>query len=304
MNLINKKFPPSIAVETTNYCNFNCNFCGHNKMKRKKGFMDVKTFKKVVDEIAKENINTSLWMEFYGEPLLLKYKLVYFIRYAKDKGLKNVYLNTNGLLLDEEISEAIIDSNLDKVVISLDAYYEDTYLKIRNNENFQQVKNNILNFIKIRNKINSNLKVEVQLIQLPDIHKDDEEERFLNYWKEKGVDVKLKQYITWNGALDIEKMRHKYRYPCGWLFKTMAITWNGDVVQCSCDYDGKYIAGNIKNEFIKDIWNNNLKKIRNLHLQEKYNQTPICENCKDWDSYYISELEREMYDKKSSNSSI
>ncbi|WP_411682046.1 radical SAM/SPASM domain-containing protein [Clostridium thailandense] len=294
MTLINKKFPPSIALETTNYCNLSCNFCGHSKMSRSKGVMDIKTYKKIINEIAQEDKNTCLWMEFYGEPLLLKYKLVYFIRYAKDKGLKNVYLNTNGILLDEEISEAIIDSGVDKIVISLDAYYEETYFKIRNNDNFQKVKNNIIKLIEIKNNLNPSLKVEVQLIQLPNLHKDDEEEKFVCYWKRQGADVKLKEYITWNGALEIEEMRHKKRYPCGWLFKTMAIAWNGDVVQCSCDFDGKYIAGNIKKSSISYLWNDNLKSIRNLQLQGKFDEIPICEKCKDWDSYYISELEDAM----------
>lgn len=283
----NEEFPPAVIVETTNYCNLKCTCCGQSTMTRKKGFMSLSLYKKMIAEIAEENPNIDLWMIFYGEPLVIKYKIVYLIDYAKKKGLQNVFMNTNGILLDEEISEALIDSGLDKVVFSLDAYYEETYKKIRNNDNFEKVKQNILKFIELKEKLKSDIKIELQLIEIPKVHKEDEIELFENYWKKRGVITKIKPYVTWTGAIDIKQMRHEYRYPCSWLFKTFVATWNGDVVQCGCDYDGKYIAGNVKNDSIKNIWQGNLKKIRDLHLKEKYQKTPICSKCKDWDSYVL-----------------
>lgn len=283
----NEQFPPSVIVETTNYCNLKCTCCGHDKMKREKGFMKLKLYKKIINEIAQVNPNTDLWMIFYGEPLILRYKISYLIDYAKKKGLKNVFMNSNAILLDEEISESIIDARLDKIVFSLDAYYEDTYKKIRNNDSFQKVKDNILKFIEIKNKLDSDMSIEVQLIEIPGIHKQDEIAKFKEFWQQKGVITKIKPYVTWTGAIDISEMRHEKRYPCSWLFRTFVATWNGNVAQCGCDYDVKYIAGNVNNDSIKDIWQGNLKNIRDLHLEEKYDKTPICSGCQDWDSYII-----------------
>jgi len=283
----NEKFPPSVIVESTNYCNLKCTCCGHSVMKREKGFMKLNLYKKIIDEVAKENPNTDLWMVFYGEPLTLRYKIVYLIDYAKKSGLTNVYMNSNGILLDEELSEAIIDAKLDKIVFSLDAYYEDTYKKIRNNDNFQKVKANILKLIKIKNRLESNIKIEVQLIEIPGTHREGEIEKFREYWEDKGIIAKIKPYVTWTGTIDISEMRHQKRYPCSWLFRTFVVTWNGEVAQCGCDYDGKYISGNLNTNSIKSIWNKDLKEIRDLHLEEKYNETPICKKCRDWDSYKI-----------------
>lgn len=285
--LDNEEFPKSIAVETTNYCNLSCSYCGYSKMTREKGYMKTNIYKKIIDEIAKEDKNTTVWLEAYGEPLLLGYKLSYYIRYAKDRGLKNVFISTNGLLLDEEISEAILYSGIDRIIISLDAFYNDTYLKIRNNNKFDEVKNNIKNLILMRKKLNSNAKIEVQLIKIPNIHKEDEIENFQLYWQSKGADVRVKNFITWNGAVSAANDSKKDRYPCGWLFRTMAITWDGNVGQCSCDYNGRYVVGNIIKNSIKEIWQGNLKKIRDLHLVEQYYNTPICEKCSDWESYYL-----------------
>jgi radical SAM protein with 4Fe4S-binding SPASM domain len=284
--LENENFPPSIIAGLTNHCNLSCTFCAHSKMTRKKGYMALKDYKKIVNEIAEEDPYADFWQGFYGESLLLKYKLVYLISYAKRKGLKNVYINTNGILLNKELSEALIDSGLDKIVFSLDSYYEKTYLKLRRNENFEKVKTNILDFIDLKKQLNSNIRIEVQLIKYPKVQNKKEIEKFKEYWEKHDANVKIKEYVTWTSSINFE-MRHKNRYPCSWLFRTMAITWNGDVAQCGCDYDAKFVAGNIKKNSIKEIWKGELKRIRDLHLEENYDKTLICGECKDWDSYII-----------------
>jgi len=49
---IRKQFekPMSIQIETTSLCNARCLICPNKDMKRKKGTMDDKTFKKIVDD--------------------------------------------------------------------------------------------------------------------------------------------------------------------------------------------------------------------------------------------------------------
>ncbi len=253
----NEQFPPAVIIETTNFCNLKCSCCAHDKMKREKGVMQLELYKKIIKEVADVDKGTNIWMVFYGEPLTLRYKIVYLIDYAKKAGLKNVFMNTNGILLDDEISEAIIDAKLDKIVFSLDAYYEDTYKRIRNNDNFEKVKNNILQFIKTRNRLNSPIEIEIQLIELPGVHKENEIYKFKEYWVNQGAKVKVKQYLTWTNEINIDKRDGIKRYPCTWLFKTFVATWNGKVVQCGCDYDGKSIAGDLNNTSIKDIWQKN-----------------------------------------------
>ena len=81
-------FPLNVILEPGNYCNLNCITCVNNELKRKRGTLNTFLFKKVVDEIASVNPYTRLWLDFYGEPLIQKYKLYYFIKYAKEKGLE------------------------------------------------------------------------------------------------------------------------------------------------------------------------------------------------------------------------
>lgn len=91
-----KEFPLNVIVEVGNHCNLNCTTCINDKLTRKKGFMDIFLYKKIIDEIADNNVYCRVWLDFYGELLLVKYKLYYMIDYAKKKGLKNININTNG----------------------------------------------------------------------------------------------------------------------------------------------------------------------------------------------------------------
>ena len=62
-------FPLNIGIEPSNYCNFNCIMCTHNKITRPKGFMDIRTYKKIIDEVASTNPETRIYLDLYGEPL-------------------------------------------------------------------------------------------------------------------------------------------------------------------------------------------------------------------------------------------
>ena len=70
-------FPPQIVLETTAFCNQKCIHCAHKTMMRKKGNMDMSLFKKIIEEIADKDKGAEVWMTFYGEALLLRYKLHY-----------------------------------------------------------------------------------------------------------------------------------------------------------------------------------------------------------------------------------
>lgn len=72
-------FPLNIIIEPGNHCNLNCTTCGHDQITRPKGQINVLLYKKIIDEIAIENPYTRIWLDFYGEPLIHRYKMYYLI---------------------------------------------------------------------------------------------------------------------------------------------------------------------------------------------------------------------------------
>ena len=111
--------PEIVQIESTNICNAKCVFCPRDDMHRRQGVMSLDLFKKVVDECAELGI-THVRVHNYGEPFLDRH-LTAKVRYAKEKGIKEVGMISNGSLITEKIARGVIEAGLDAINISVDA---------------------------------------------------------------------------------------------------------------------------------------------------------------------------------------
>lgn len=276
-------FPLTVLLDTANYCNLRCSMCARQVMTRKKGRMKRDLIEKVVDEIAMVNKNTRLWMNFYGEALIIKRTGLYeMIAYAKQKQIGTVLINTNANLLDEGCTRRLIDSGLDEMHIGIDAATLETYQKLRVGGDFDKVVRNAKKAIKIvRNSPKKKPKIVIQFVETQE--NKEEKDRFIEYWKKEGVPVLVRPKVSWAGAVRADNLTRIDRQPCYWGMDTATVAWDGQVVLCAVDYDGKFIAGNVNDKSLQSIWQGKLKEIRDLQKQGKYDDLPpICHNCKDW----------------------
>lgn len=276
-------FPDNVIVELSAFCNINCIQCANSDMTRKKGNMDIKTYKKIVDEIAEKNPSGTFWFAGFGETLFQPYKLYYMIKYAKNKGLENVYLNTNGMLLTEETSNLIIEAGLDRLIIGIDGYTVETYEKIKRLSKRDIVYSNVINLIKLKNKLNSQKPlVETQFIVMKE--NENEVELFRDFWTKQGANVKIRPRLNWiDGVESQNNYSNIDRIACGWALNTCPIVWNGDIVNCGCDMNGDNIWGNVLENSIEEIWNGKRKEFVEQHLSHDFDNIPdICKKCSDW----------------------
>lgn len=246
-------------------------------------------FTKIIDEIAEVDKNVRVWMVFFGEALLLKRKkpsIFDMIAYAKSKGLTDVVLNSNGNLLDHKAAKGLIESGLDALYIGIDAFKPETYVKVRVGGHYEKTVNNVVNLIELKKQMNSgNPKVFVQFVEM-DINTNEKED-FIKFWAAKGAIVKIRPKVSWAGMINAPNLilGNEERWPCYWAMQTMSITDTGKVVTCAVDLDAKYVAGDVNEESLREIWNGGLKKIRQLHISKKFEDLPkICRDCKDWQS--------------------
>lgn len=96
--------PFHIYIEPTSHCNLCCSHCPQRITKRKKGFMDLDLYRKLIDQCNEVKIE---WVYLFhlGESSLDK-NLPYMVDYAHEKGIK-VRLNTNGT---NDVSDINVDS--------------------------------------------------------------------------------------------------------------------------------------------------------------------------------------------------
>ena len=282
-------FPKVVLIDTVSYCNLQCSMCVHSNMTREKGAMKWELFTKIIDEIASENKDARIWMVFFGEPLILKNKkpsIFDMIKYAKDKGLTDVVVNSNANLMDEEASRKLIDCGLNAIYIGIDAFTPASYSKIRIGGNYDQTVNNILKLIELKKELaSSHPEIFVQFVEM-DLNRNEKDD-FIRFWSSHGVNVKIRPKISWAGMIDAPNLTlgNEDRWPCHWAMQTMSITDTGKVVTCAVDLDAKFIAGDVKTDTLKSVWNGKLKELRALHVSRKFDQLPPnCSCCRDWQS--------------------
>ena len=282
-------FPKVVLIDTVSFCNLACSMCVHPSMTRKKGVMSWDLFSKIIDEVAAENKDARVWMVFFGEPFVIKNRnpsIFDMIRYAKDKGLTDVVTNSNANLMDEDAARKLIDSGLDAIYFGLDAFTPETYAQIRINGDYAKTVKNIQFLLKLKEELKSdNPEVFVQFVEMD--NNIDEKEPFISFWSEQGAKVKIRPKVSWAGLIEAPNLvlGDADRWPCYWAMQTISITDTGKVVTCAVDLDARFIAGDIGNTSIKDVWNGKLKEMRTLHTEKRFKELPeICRDCRDWQS--------------------
>lgn len=105
--------------------------------------MSFELFRKIIDECSQYNL-FSIRLSFRGEAFLNKH-IFDMIKYAKDKGIKEISTLTHGGFLTEEKFQKLINLKLDWLTISFDGIGE-TYEKIRHPLKFDDAVNKIRRF--------------------------------------------------------------------------------------------------------------------------------------------------------------
>lgn len=277
-------FPVDLIIEVTRHCNLRCIMCPYPNLKRAQGNMEFSTFKKIIDETALENPSARIWLAIMGEPLLRSEKVVEFIRYAKGKGIREVCLNTNAVLLTRAIAEQLLESGLDKILVSIDACSKETYDKIRIGGNFNLVCENVEKLLDMKGeKTDTHLELIAQFIIMDE--NEHEVEAFKKFWLERGAIVKIRPKLGWGNAIKSSILdsvaQETERFPCAWLTRTVSIHWDGSFSQCDADVEGNYSPGHLNENSIKEVWKGILAKRRGRHWSGDYDFEP-CNTCKDW----------------------
>ena len=282
-------FPSTILVEVTNDCMLNCIMCPHSQLKDKTGYMPLDLFKKIIDECSRHYSLGSLVFSGMGEPLLHP-QLLEMSKFAKSKGIPNVRLITNAVLLTRQKTEEILeDSGFDEISLFLDAVTKETYQKIKNSSSFQTVKENIIHFLRQKKKMNR-WKPFVKLHILKMRETVSEIGDFLKKWSPllgNGDYILVKDVHTFAGQVEDRRLEEQIyrgeRFPCRQLWEFLYISWNGDVMPCCMDAFKKLKIGNIRKSSLKELWNIPLlQQIRQIHLQGRYQEIPLCSQCENW----------------------
>jgi len=279
----NAVFPDMIPIDNTSLCNLRCSMCSHRNMLRKPGIMTMDLYKSIVDEVARENRNTKLWMTFFGEAALLR-DMPERIAYAKSRGCTNVAINTNGTLITTEIAEQYIRAGLDYLYVGIDAARSETYAKLRvGSQGLEQTIANVLTYKRLLERFgNCRQQLFVQFVVMDE--NEAEVEEFGRFWYQQGITVKYRPKVTWIKLVSEDrrrKVRQVPRFPCAWMVETLCITHDGGFALCAVDVNCLVEIDNLKLKSVREIWNTTHRELRQRFFDNRNLPTP-CLDCPDW----------------------
>ncbi len=135
--------PVCLYLEVTNRCNLLCETCPRTfEELEAPADMSWELFTHIIDQVP--NI-ARVVLHGVGEPMLVA-ELPRMIRTLKDRGTY-VLFNTNGTLLRPARFQALIDTGLDELRVSLDAADRASYARIRGKDFFDRIVRDVGKFI-------------------------------------------------------------------------------------------------------------------------------------------------------------
>ncbi|MEX2662974.1 MAG: radical SAM/SPASM domain-containing protein [Vicinamibacterales bacterium] len=263
--------PEIVQIESTNICNAKCVFCPRDEMHRRQGIMSLDLFRKIVDECVELGI-THVRVHNYGEPFVDR-KLVEKVRYAKEKGVAEVGMISNGSLITEEVARGMIEAGLDAINISVDASGKDVFESTRIGLKYDKVIANIERLVRLREEYGKRRpKLILSFVRQ---NNSADEQAFIEHWRRIADKIHITDLHNWGGTLHQES---DVNYPCYRPWLTFTVLWDGRVSLCCADFDGHTILGDMNSSSIKDIWNNDLyRSVRREHLES--GGPDICRAC-------------------------
>jgi radical SAM protein with 4Fe4S-binding SPASM domain len=296
--------PVNITIEPTNICNLKCPVCetGAGILGRPDAHMTLDQFKTIVEKVA-PHTNT-LMFYFMGEPFLNK-QAYEMIAYGKKLGIPFITTCTNG---DAVNPRKLVESGIDEVSFQIGGMTQQTHQTYRINSNLSRVLANLRETIRLKRELNSKIRIAVGFIMMK--HNEHEVSDFHRLVKEIGADdsnvidacvrdmEQGRKYLTsdsTNWYYDVEAFRKGLLRPkivpkneCPWIYYSMAIYVNGDVVPCCRDTTGLNVMGNLLNEDLDGIWNGDRFREYRAQLHTDQASISICRLCS---GYGVSKLQ-------------
>lgn len=287
-------FPSQILVDVAESCNLGCIHCPHPTFKKSDHYtgasLDVSLNEKLVNEVAMHGKGLTQYIRYAsnGEPLMLN-TVYQMLGYAKKHSGTTVTLTTNGVLLNDKNIQLLLDTGVDVVDISIDAFSVEAYKQIRKG-NLEITRRNVLALIQKIKECGMETKVVVSYVE-QELNKH-ETTLFKDFWEANGASyVVIRRLHSCSGAktdLAIERRKENNeleRRACLYPWERIVLTPRGELAFCPSDWVHGSVVGDYNNLTIKEAWHGEFyTKLREAHLTNNYAKHSFCGQCPDWKS--------------------
>jgi radical SAM protein with 4Fe4S-binding SPASM domain len=251
-------------------------------------------FRKILDEVGSKL--SYLIFYFQGEPFIHP-KITEMIARANARGIFTA-TSTNAHFLTENTARQIVESGLNRLIISIDGTTQEVYESYRKKGSLEKVIEGTRNMLRVRSSMGSVFpRVYFQFLVVKPNEHQIEDVKALG--KEIGVDgvhfktAQVYDYEEGNPLIPtIEKYARYRKRPdgkwevknpllnqCWKMWHSCVITWDGQVVPCCFDKDATHSMGQVGVDPFEKIWHGPAYTSFRQALLRSRSEIEICKNC-------------------------
>jgi radical SAM protein with 4Fe4S-binding SPASM domain len=270
-------YPLLVDIELASVCNLQCPMCytitDEFKQRVNPKLMDWELYKNIVDEIGGKV--PAIRLSLRGEATLHS-KFVECIRYAKERGIKEVSTLTHGGNLTPLYIEKIIDAGIDWITISIDGVGE-TYESIRKPLKF----NKLLDNIKAMNRFKEERGLHRPVIKVQGIWPAIKENPKMYY----DTFEPFTDLVAFNPLIDYLskdiQIDYSDNFTCPQQYQRLVIGADGLVMKCSNDEENREVIGEAGKESVHQLWHGEkMQAVRKMLSQPRgFMQSAVCQKC-------------------------
>jgi radical SAM protein with 4Fe4S-binding SPASM domain len=288
--------PISLSIEPTTACNLGCPECpsGLKQFSRDTGNLKAENFNRWLDQLSP----TLSYLNFYfqGEPFIHN-DILQFISKASQAGIYTS-TSTNAHFITEKRAAEIVQSGLDRILISIDGTTQEVYEQYRVHGSLQKVLDGAKHLVEARKNLNARTPhiIFQFLVVRPNEHQIEEAKQLANEYKVDEIRFKTAQVYDYENGNPLIPTIEKYsRYKrlsngkfivkssldnhCWRMWSGAVVTWDGKVVPCCFDKDATHEMGNLSKEDFKSIWKGKAYAMFRKQLLKGRKEIDICKNC-------------------------
>ncbi len=284
------EYPSKLEIEIARgVCTASCPMCSIDQTKYNKSVMNFDKFKAIVDSFG-SSIEKIKHVNLVGlGEVLVDVRLNKKIEYLKSKKVEHVSFPSNASLLKPTVSTKILEAGCNEIIIGIDSMNKKIFEKVRRDLIYEEVLENTLSHIKVRDEGDYKSKVMIRMI----INEDNKHEwdSYVEYWKEKlnfdkGDMILYFPEHNWSdhdypNADGSPKIIEK-DVRCEYIYDRLCLDAHGNVKFCCIDINATFFGG-IGNVLFQDpieIFNSNyFVNSRKLMDEGKINDIKPCSTC-------------------------
>lgn len=277
--MIQASHPEIIQIETTIICNAKCPFCPQHEVTRRPSLMKDDVWKKIIDDTR--NLGIVYRPFLINEPLTDK-RMGDIMRYIRKDTTAKIELNTNGELLTDDMTRAILDAGIDVIRFSIDGFSPETFAQARPGIDYETTIERTVRFIQTAKRNGGAGRIEIRMIDM-DSNRH-EHDAFKAFWSKQGAEPMITMLYKWPWEPGVVPVQ----LPCIKILKEMFFYVDGKATLCCWDTHERAVIGDVTTTDTLDIWNGESnRRYRDLLAAGKRDQILLCSKCEAYKDYHF-----------------